>query len=83
MCLLTNTIMNWLAQLLRSKTVLTLSLNCLMLAGFMTLRMLQPAAAQRPTLTLPHNSQLSVANWVAARLADVASLVETILRSLL
>lgn len=75
--------MNWLAQLLRSKTLLTLGLNFLMLAGFITLRIQQPAMVQRPTLSLAYGSQLSVANWVAARLADVASIIETLLRYLL
>lgn len=75
--------MNWLTQLFRSKTVLAVALNGLTLLGFVALRFMIPAVARRPALTLPRTTDLSIANWLAARIADVAALLEALIQRLL
>jgi hypothetical protein len=75
--------MNWFAHIIRSKMLLTVALNCLALVGFMVLRFALPTAAQRPNLSLSHATDVSVAHWLGDRLADVASLIGTLLQNLI
>jgi hypothetical protein len=74
--------MNRIFYLLRNKIRLTVCLNCLVLAGIMALRFMQPSAVQRPNVSLAHSPNISVAHWLGDRLADGATLIGTLLHRL-